>query len=199
VNFSEFRLLAAALFVGTCLTVFNFPSRADTVYTYTGSTFTTLAPGYTCSSLCDVSGSFTLAQPLPPNLALFSTAINPVSFDLTAGPISLTSGTDSLFVGTNAAGAIVSWSWVVIGPTGSLQARILTQNDPANAGFTFDDVRLGNKPAPFVGPIIASVFPTFAGSGNWSSTGTSSVPEPRSLELLGAGLLALIILRSKLL
>jgi hypothetical protein len=166
------------------LTVLLPNARADSVYTYTGNPFTTTTG---CPPLCEVTGSFDVATPLAPNLNLAT--VNPVSFDLSAGTISLTSGSDSLIVSTNSSGNIILWSWQVIGPANGEQARILTQSS-VTAGFTFDDVRFGTNPAPFVGPIVGEVFNS---PGSWASgTVGTAMPEPSSLSLLAAGLIGLM-------
>jgi hypothetical protein len=175
--FTLFLLLAALL-----------PSnaRADTVYTYTGNPFTTTTG---CPTLCDVTGSFDVTTPLAPNLNLAT--VNPISFDLSAGTFNLTSGSDLLTVSTDSSGNISAWTWQVVGPTNGAQARILTQSgDAAIPGSAFDDVRFGTNPAPFVGPIVASVFDS---PGSWASgPGGTAVPEPGSLSLLAAGLLGVM-------
>jgi hypothetical protein len=157
-------------------------ARADTVYTYTGNPFTTTTG---CPPLCDVTGSFDVATPLAPNLNL--AAVTPVSFDLSAGTISLTSGSDLLIVNTDSSGAISAWVWQVIGPANGEQARILTEG---GFGIASDDVRFGSNPAPFVGPILGIVSDS---PGSWASgPGGTAVPEPSSLSLLAAGLLGLM-------
>jgi hypothetical protein len=162
-------------------------SHANVTYTYTGNLFNDFRNGGACPPVCNVTGAFTVAQPLLPNLA--SVAITPLSFSLSSAGITLTSGVpadSSLSITTNAQARITNWSWVEVGPASSPTARILTQNVP---GFEFDDVRVGNQPPPFVGPVLGLLQND---PGTWSS-----VPEPASILLGGAGLLLTLGYRRK--
>jgi PEP-CTERM motif len=156
--------------------------RADVVYTYTGNSFNDFLNGGTCPPTCNVTGSFTVAEPLGPNLSL--TLITPLSFTITSGTATLTDGDpDNTFlsVGTDASGVIDTWSWEVVGPESSPDARILTQNVLRGV---YDDVRFGSQPPPFVGPLAAEVQDD---PGTWSSSVV--VPEPGTGLLLSAGLI----------
>ncbi len=94
------------------------PTRADETYTYTGKPLLNLS-GEPCRSGCTVTGSFTVAQPLAPDL--YYAHITPLAADFTAGPISFdlfgviytvdpnfNSGVFYAF-STNRAGAITTW------------------------------------------------------------------------------------------
>jgi hypothetical protein len=164
-------ILASAAFGGTI------------TYTYTGNPFNDLRNGATCPPVCSVTGSFTVAQALAPDLPL--TTITPLSFNISSGGITLTDGepTDtSLAVGTDGSGAITSWVWVVVGPAASPTARILTENV---SSVVADDFREGNNPPPFVGPTLGLIQND---PGTWSS-----VPEPGSLPLVSSGVLLFIL------
>src|SRR5208283_1399927 len=117
-----------------CLIAMGFMAGnafATTTYYYTGNAFNDFRNGGACPPTCSVTGSFTVATPLAPDLPL--TLITPISFSLSAGLTTLVDGdpaNTSLDVSTDAFGAISTWSWVVLGPEASISARILTQNLP---------------------------------------------------------------------
>lgn len=163
-----------------CLLVIScavlLPVQAATEYDYSGNLFNQFFNGGTCPPECRVTGSFSVAQPLAPNLPEL-TAITPLSFSISSGGFTLTNATvdpanSSLSVGTNAAGQITTWSWLAFGPLGApTETRILTQNvsDPS---FVYDDIHIGNQGPPSAGPILAIID---AGAGTWTGT---VVPEP---------------------
>lgn len=157
--------------------------KADVVYTYTGNPFDDFRNGGVCPPTCNITGSFTVAEPLAPNLAL--TLITPLSFTVTSGTATLTDGDPNntdISVGTDALGAIDTWTWEVVGPESSPDARILTQDIP---GFVYDDVRYGTAAPPYVGPVAAELLDD---PGAWSSPVAS--PEPGVGLLLWAGLIS---------
>jgi hypothetical protein len=163
-----------------------FPARANSIYTYTGNAFNEFPDaGVGCPPVCNVMGSFTVAQALAPDLSL--TTITPLSFSVTSGGVTLTDGVPadtSLDVSTDASGAIVNWSWVVSGPANAPIARILTENIP---GVVADDVRLssyGVVPPPLYGRRVGQVSND---PGTWTTT-----PEPASFMLLGGGLVGIV-------
>jgi len=118
-----------------CVTVCIFfeivlaTSAAQTTYTYSGDNFTTIklliAPSsaltiltpLTCPPLCQLTGSFTLSQPLPPNQPLKS--ITPVSFTFSDGLSTVSSPINSeIFdfrLGTDGQGQINQWHIYVTG------------------------------------------------------------------------------------
>jgi hypothetical protein len=175
------------IFVSTLLLLaaFALPSRADTVYTYTGNTFDIFKNGNTCPTLCNVFGSFTVAQPLAADLLLVNTSITPLSYSLSSGNFTITSGTLSLGVQTDNLGNIVQWVFFGLGPTNGEFARILAENIPGS--IVADDVRFGTNSGPFPGPIAAELLNS---PGKWTST--NSVPEPSSILILAVGMLALL-------
>jgi hypothetical protein len=172
-----------------CLIVMGFMASsalATTTYYYTGNPFNDFRNGGVCPPTCSVTGSFTVATPLAPNLPL--TLITPISFSLSAGLTTLVDGdpaNTSLEVSTDASGGISTWSWVVLGPEASISARILTQNLP---GLVFDSVHFGDNAPPFqgfAGPLVAEVLND---PGTWSF-----VPEP-SYPIL-VGMIVLVVIR----
>ena len=99
---------------------------ATTTYDYTGNAFNDFRNGGACPPTCNITGSFTVATPLAPDLPL--TLITPISFSLSAGLTTLVDGdpaNTSLEVSTDASGAISTWSWVVLGPEASISAEFL--------------------------------------------------------------------------
>ena len=166
-------LIATCFMAGSAL--------ATTTYYYTGNPFNDFRNGGACPPTCSVTGSFTVATPLAPDLPL--TLITPISFSLSAGLTTLVDGdpaNTSLEVSTDASGAISTWSWVVLGPEASISARILTENQP---GLAADSVHFGNT-APFAGPLAAEVLND---PGTWSE-----VPEPSYPVLLSIALFLVI-------
>ena len=89
----------------------DVPPVASTTYSITGNPFTTFTGSAACPPDCNITGSFTLAQPLAPNLSLAT--ITPVSFRFSVGPYVLdqNSATTAAFnyVSTDASGNIIGW------------------------------------------------------------------------------------------
>ncbi|MGA7412109.1 MAG: hypothetical protein WBW33_16660 [Bryobacteraceae bacterium] len=172
-----------------CLIAMGFMAGsgfATTTYYYTGNPFNDFRNGGTCPPTCNITGSFTVATPLAPDLPL--TLITPVSFSLSAGLTTLVDGdpaNTSLEVSTDAFGAISTWSWVVLGPEASIAARILTQDLP---GLVFDSVHFGDNAPPFqgfAGPLAAEVLND---PGTWSETPEPSYP-------ISVGVAVLLVIR----
>ena len=179
----RFRCVSAVLGLAVAAGWVPRAAAANVTYTYVGNPFNDLRNGGVCPPVCSVTGSFTISQPLAPNLPEV-TVITPLSFSLSSAGITLTDGEPgdtSLAVGTDASGAITTWSWVVVGPAASPIARILTESV---TDVQADDVRVGGGPPPFVGPVLGLIQND---PGSW----TSSVPEPAALFLIGAGLIAI--------
>jgi hypothetical protein len=160
---------------------------AETTYSYTGNTFNEFPTGLSCPPICNVTGWFTVAGPLLPNLN--GVTITPLAFSMSSSGTTLTdslSADSSLTLSTDASGAIIAWSWVEVGPASSPTARILTEN---LAGIVADDVRLsayGAQPLPFVGQRVGQISND---PGTWT---VSAVPEPRLGGLFAISLLVAI-------
>ena len=206
--------------IGVCLLTVGVSmlSRADTIYTYTGPAFTFVdsSSGLTTSNF--ISVSMTLANPIAPMTGVIGSvasetpsslvAVTPTQFTMTDGVHTLdnTNAQVSIFdVATDAFGNIAAWS-------------IFTSQPDTRSGIAGDfDLGTDNLirgPAP-VDPLIVdhscfepggthqcgdTASTVFNGlSGTWTITTTSSsVPEPSGLVLLPSGLIAAVLLRTRL-
>lgn len=153
--------------------------KGDTIttYTYTGNVYTEATGAFTLSE--DVSGFFTESTPLAANLS--ETLISaPTTFSFSDGPDTFTQSSnlsaEHFFIGTDENGNIDSWEIVL--QTGSPADELTTsQNGDEVCEFdcgTFAD----NDDNP---------------GGSWTTTSIST-PEPASILLMPAGLLALALL-----
>jgi hypothetical protein len=171
---------------------------ADTIYTYTGKSFTTGVNGpvpespYTTNDF--VTGSITLANPLASNLKL--ELVTPISFSLTAGPLTTTDTSTpysfALAFSTDASGNIIGWALYTYNyltpatPDGAIfvdahlnSSNVLVGGDSAsfNTGTETDPAYVGGQSAT---------------PGTWTVSNTSAVPEPSTLFLMGTGAIGVI-------
>jgi sugar lactone lactonase YvrE len=90
----------------------DVPVVASTSYSIGGNAFTSFSGSAACPPDCNVSGSFSLPQPLAPNLS--NATITPASFSFTVGTTNLNQSnvTSATFtnVSTDASGSITSWA-----------------------------------------------------------------------------------------
>ena len=154
---------------------------ADTTYSYVGTPFN----GFhltACPPTCRITGSFTVADPLAPNLMGVNTnAFVPLSFSFTDGTTTWTplDTADSGFgVNTDSSGHITFYS---------IFADLLGGGDISiyyeGTGFTTQLFASNNIYSAFYDARDLS-------GGTWTES-TTTAPEPSSLLLLGAGLFAL--------
>jgi len=111
------------------------PVVASTTYNITGNPFTLFTGSASCPPDCSISGSFTLSQPLPPNLS--NATITPASFSFTVGTTNLNQAnvTSVIFAGisTDASGYITSWAISL----SNANFSIVTNNEPDNVADSF--------------------------------------------------------------
>lgn len=166
-----FVLLVCSLFA---LGLPRAASANTIIYAYTGEQFDAFF-GLTCPPVCRIAGSFTLAEPLPPNLD-FAT-ITPLSFSFTDGSIFINNpnpDNDTFQISTDSQGLITLWDinlW-----TNDFSAEFLTENFGDNFLQEDNSFRDTGQTAEIAGD-----------PGTWSTT-----PEPGSLILFTSGLLGVL-------
>jgi hypothetical protein len=174
-------------------------ASADTIYTYTGNDFTTLANNTTSANKFTtsdfVSGFFDLSSPLAANLPS-GTVISPTDFSFSDGVDTVSLANFSVLtvqVGTDSTGKIISW------------------NIDAESGSTFPLALIGTAK---VTTLVADSGSEILGvsqfgqarmegsnasdAGTWTSeTVTGAAPEPSGLVLLGTGMAGLLGVASR--
>jgi PEP-CTERM motif len=180
----------------TAVFVLIVPVMADEIYTYTGNPFTvTSVPsgGFAGQS---IDGSFTIAAALADDLTFAPSPtignVIPLSYSFTDGVNTFTNLNSVFYFNFETNGSGVITEWFASTSTGGLNtAGLSTQDDGSPMSPTIVDQ--GN-----------SAFDNTGGQnendkGVWSASSTSTVPEPGNLALVGLGLVAIGIVRRRLL
>jgi hypothetical protein len=133
-----------------------------TTYVFLGVPFSQFV-GTTCPPSCQLTGSFTVAQPLPPNLSQDvggSGAFTPLSFTFTDGVTTFTQSNSTSFgfaVHTDANGNIIQWGMFMAGPGGGAGLLLFYGG---SGSLAQEGVNLGNYQAYF--------FSNGSPGGTWS-------------------------------
>jgi hypothetical protein len=200
------RVARAVLMAGALLALGLAQSaKADYIYTYTGNAFTYWTEGFDATN---VSGSITLASPLPPDTVLDLTPpaspILPTGFEFTDGEFTMRSGTpflvlDGSFLATGSTGSIIHWCVCLSGSAASLatswilpdQAYLCGSAVRANQDFSYQ-YKSPTEPQGFQAGNLDS-------PGTWteSESGPAGVPEPTTIGLTALGGAILLLARRR--
>jgi hypothetical protein len=179
---SQSVALCACLFLSALLAR---PASADETYSYTGNEFNVFEGTFNCPPECRISGSFTVATPLPP-LRSFSELIpGTYTYSFTDGLTTWNPSNSIPFdsviqVSTDASGNIANW-FVMFILKGTVQPLMSTTG---GSGGAFD-LATSNEPPP------NSVGEVENDPGTWKRT-AGSVPEPSARLMLAIGLAGLL-------
>lgn len=148
-------------------------AAADVMYNFVGAPFNTFT-NTTCPPTCELTGSFTVATALPPNLVVDQGSFTPISFSFTDGLSTVTNLTATISgfsVGTDASGKIVTWD--------------IFADDAFSQMFAFSDppnlTQEGNNAQTY-----QAYFFGHTSGGSWTV-----VPEPSTLLMLGSSVFGL--------
>ena len=204
---AQWKSYALTAVASICLATFSpNPVYADTTYTYTGNPFTSLSGSFSCPPVCNIAGSFTVSQPLGPNLTNF--VFTPTSYSFSNGYQTFTIANsfavnninfNGLSITTDSAGVIVGWYFSLLAyppggsPTGTVSpgAQIFTCGGLGTLGCGMQNDAAGL----FSSTSLLAVATNTNQPGSWSSATTTPVPEPGTLFLFGTGLAGLVARR----
>ena len=178
-------LVLTGLMIG--LSLLPTSAQANTIYTYIGNPFTVFSGLDACPSVCNISGSLTLASPLAANLPF--EAITPAAFSFTDGSITVTADQGGRFdVATDPGGNISFWEIALgSGQVGGPGVCISLDSVRDPTGTPQDNsLSVSCSSGAFAGSALVNDNP-----GSWSSSTVAPVPEPGTLILVGIGLLGI--------
>ena len=164
-------------------------AHADTIYTYTGTDFTTATGTYTTSD--SVSGMIDLAAPLGDNAPLG--LVTPVSFSFSDGVQTITKTSANFYaidLGTNATGVPNAWAIVL---SGTSVNRIVSDFSCTPSCSTYGSPVLSFTDLGYISQSPNDYGLTTSTEGVWTVT-TSGTPLPAALPLFAGGLGAMGLL-----
>ena len=174
--------LTPVALVGIFLLATAPTARAAVTYTYTGSHLVSFFGTQACPPVCNVTGSFTVAAPLAPNLS--NSFVSAQSFSFTDGFFTITNANATTIssspptyieVSTDSAGVISAWTVVLTGYQGSNVYQMVAQSCQTtgpSCGLVIGDETFGAC-TPALSNCAYDATAPAAPNGSWS-TGTGS-------------------------
>jgi hypothetical protein len=179
-------------FLGVFATAQSARADGAETYTYAGNPLNYSVLDYNCPTVCEINGSFTVAQPLAPNLSFAS--FTPTAFSFTDGITTYTQlntpPSQGIFYdfSTDSSGAITGWA---------IFLQMLLPPTPNGYAYTqlsssYNFPYGGSDASQVFGPGI-NAFAINYSPGTWTAApaAVATIPEPASLWLLAAGLAAI--------